>query len=85
MSNIPELRAALAQAQQHLNRCLDELHRYEEPQGGERRGTLYKLQADIERARNDCDLLSNQLWKAEHQHEEFEGDSRGASRGYAIL
>jgi hypothetical protein len=70
--NIHELRHALAQARSHLRRCEEELDRWEEPAGGDRRGTLHRLKTDVVRASNDVEVLSSALWAAEHAAEAFE-------------
>jgi hypothetical protein len=69
---IADLERALSQARDHLYRCEQELARWEEPQGGDHRGTLGRLISDLLRAENDVVILANVLRAAQHAREAFE-------------
>lgn len=62
--NTDDISHALAQARRHLKRCEEELDRWQEPTGGDYRGTLEKLQADVRRAQNDVEVLAVMLAQA---------------------
>ena len=70
-TRLADLQAALDRAHDHLRRCEQELERWEEPQGGDHRGTLDRLRGDLRRAENDVVLLTNVLRAAEHAVQAF--------------
>ena len=71
MGVVAERVCAATPALDHLHRCMAELERWEEPQGGDHSGTLHRLTSDTVRAENDVQLLRHALWAAQHCAEAF--------------
>jgi hypothetical protein len=70
-TRISDIQHALTLARQHLARAEAELDRWEEPAGGDHRGTLQRLQSDVARAANDVMVLASVLRVAQYSEEAF--------------